>query len=293
MHSGAWMKLARRQAGVLSRAQLLMAGLSARQSDLLVRRGVLLRAGRGVLRLAGAPWHEHTALWIAMLSTQGILIGPSAAAVWGLTPAPHVVWVAIPPGRRVVAPDGVRVLRTFLPASDVTERFGLRVTTRRRSALDHLALSPVAEATVFADRALSQGWLRLPDLQRRLTSRTRGNPVIRKVLATVLTGAEAESERRLHRLLRSAGITGWAANHPVTIGGRLVARIDLAFVARRIAIEVDGFAYHSDRARFQRDRSRQNLLVGLGWTVLRFTWSDLNDRPDEVLAVICAALRNT
>ena len=55
-----------------------------------------------------------------------------------------------------------------------------------------------------------------------------------------------------------------------------MARIDVAFREQRIAIEVDGFAYHSDRARFQRDRSRQNLLVGLGWTVLRFTWDDRN-----------------
>ena len=36
------------------------------------------------------------------------------------------------------------------------------------------------------------------------------------------------------------------------------------------AIEVDGMAHHVDVDRFRRDRRRQNALVALGWTVLRF-----------------------
>jgi very-short-patch-repair endonuclease len=48
---------------------------------------------------------------------------------------------------------------------------------------------------------------------------------------------------------------------------------------RRIAIEVDGMAYHVGAERFCRDRSRPEDLVGLGWTVLRFTWADLAQRP--------------
>lgn len=45
-------------------------------------------------------------------------------------------------------------------------------------------------------------------------------------------------------------------------------------------------AHHTDVDRFQRDRSRQNTLVGLGWTVLRFTWADLVERPRYVIATI-------
>ena len=60
--------------------------------------------------------------------------------------------------------------------------------------------------------------------------------------------------------------------------------------AHKIAIEIDGFAYHSDRARYQQDRNRQNLLVLDGWTVLRFTWEDITDRPGQVLAAILAVL---
>ncbi|MGV8967955.1 MAG: DUF559 domain-containing protein, partial [Cellulomonas sp.] len=48
-------------------------------------------------------------------------------------------------------------------------------------------------------------------------------------------------------------------------------------------------AYHG-QASFQSDRTRQNRLVNAGFTVLRFTWQDLTDRPAEVLRQIRAAL---
>ena len=45
--------------------------------------------------------------------------------------------------------------------------------------------------------------------------------------------------------------------------------------------------------RFIRDRQRQNAVVNLQWTVLRFTWHDLVGRPEEVLNEIRAALTTT
>ncbi|MDQ3153549.1 MAG: endonuclease domain-containing protein [Actinomycetota bacterium] len=57
-----------------------------------------------------------------------------------------------------------------------------------------------------------------------------------------------------------------------------------------LAIEVDGWAWHSGADRFQRDRTRQNQLHLAGWTVLRFTWHDVAHRPDHCVDVILAAL---
>jgi very-short-patch-repair endonuclease len=45
-------------------------------------------------------------------------------------------------------------------------------------------------------------------------------------------------------------------------------------------------AYHVDVDRFRRDRSRQNALVTAGWTILRFTWADLTERPGYVVSAI-------
>jgi very-short-patch-repair endonuclease len=69
-----------------------------------------------------------------------------------------------------------------------------------------------------------------------------------------------------------------------------VGRIDIAFPDLKLAIEVDGRAWHVADDRFQRDRSRQNELVRRGWTVLRFTWADLVTRPQHVVLTITATL---
>jgi very-short-patch-repair endonuclease len=82
-------------------------------------------------------------------------------------------------------------------------------------------------------------------------------------------------------LLKSAGITGWVANYPI---GAYVA--DFAFPEHEVVIEVDGFAFHSDPVAFRKDRARQNQIALLGWTVLRFTWFDLTEQPERVIAEI-------
>ena len=89
----------------------------------------------------------------------------------------------------------------------------------------------------------------------------------------------------LLRILRNGGITGWVTNHPVN--GYLV---DVAFLVEHVAIEVDGFAFHSDAEAFHRDRLRQNSIALRGWQVLRFTWLDLVEYPERVLATIRSAV---
>jgi very-short-patch-repair endonuclease len=62
--------------------------------------------------------------------------------------------------------------------------------------------------------------------------------------------------------------------------------VDLAFPAQKVAVEVDGWAWHVDAERFRNDRRKQNALVRAGWDPLRFTWHDLDGRPAAVLAEI-------
>ncbi|MDP9397885.1 MAG: DUF559 domain-containing protein [Actinomycetota bacterium] len=113
-----------------------------------------------------------------------------------------------------------------------------------------------------------------------------GNRQVRRLIAATDPSAAAFSERLLHRLLRAAGIVGWVAAYRLPSGGEL----DVAFPRHRLAIEVDGWAWHSDPTRFQRDRDKQNALMRAGWVVLRFTWHDLVERPQYVVATVRAAL---
>lgn len=67
-----------------------------------------------------------------------------------------------------------------------------------------------------------------------------------------------------------------ARQHPLA-GTRY--RLDYAWPPARLAVEVDGYASHAGLEAFGYDRERQNALVLAGWTVLRFTWAHVRDRP--------------
>lgn len=68
--------------------------------------------------------------------------------------------------------------------------------------------------------------------------------------------ADSAAERLLIRLLRSAGVAGWVPAHPFGPW-----TIDLAFPADRVAVEVDGWAWHVDVELFRADRRKGNALV--------------------------------
>jgi len=57
-----------------------------------------------------------------------------------------------------------------------------------------------------------------------------------------------------------------------------------------VAIEVDGWAWHVDPVRFRADRRKGNLITRAGWSLLRFTWHDLDGRPAGCLAEILETL---
>jgi very-short-patch-repair endonuclease len=111
----------------------------------------------------------------------------------------------------------------------------------------------------------------------------RGSTAAHRLLVQAGDRAASEPERRFIALLRRGGITGWRVNLEITLTNGREAILDIAFPALRFAIEVDGWAFHSEHDRFVRDRSRKRALVADGWTVVEVTWDDLMHRPDEVL----------
>jgi very-short-patch-repair endonuclease len=269
----------------------MAAGLSKGQVVYQMRKGILLRQADGVYRISGAVASFDAAMWVAVLATSGVLRATTAAYLWGMVEEHSgPIRVAVGRAARIARPPGVEIFRQDLAATCQTRRHGLPVVTRPIAVLEHAATLRPGQAAAVLDRALQRGWLSRAQLADRLARPYRGNAVLRTVARGLLVGAEAESERVLHRLLRRHNIGGWVPNYRVIVAGSIRARVDVAFVEQRIAIEVDGYAYHSRSGAFQHDRSRQNLLTLLGWTVLRFTWADLTERPDYVIRTITSAM---
>ncbi|MGH3782790.1 MAG: endonuclease domain-containing protein [Pseudonocardiaceae bacterium] len=180
--------------------------------------------------------------------------------------------------------------RNLDPADPVVLR-GLPVTALPLTVLEAAAALGSDSGRPLVDRALQRrvSFAQLHAAYCRSSGR-HGSPWLGQVLRQAADGASSDAERVLHRLLRVAPIDGWVANYLVVLSG-VEYWIDVAFVARRLALEVDGWAWHCDVDRYTHDRRRQNALVLAGWTVLRFTWHDLTSRPEEVVAQIRAALR--
>ena len=277
----------REQDGVITVAQAKRAGLSLDYVKRRVRSGHWRRCARGVYFVDDRPFTDAARVRSTVWGYGEHAAASGLAAAWwhGLTRfPPDIVDVTVPRNSHGRRHAGSRPRRRDLDPSDVVVRHRLRITA--------LALT-VIEASVrrgggakLMDSAL-QRHIELPELWRAhlRNSGRYGSPATRRLLQAASDGARSQAERLLVKLLREAGITGWRTNYPV--GGY---KVDVGFPAQKVAIEADGWAFHSDQEDFQKDRERQNKIALLGWKVLRFTWLDLTEYPQRVIAVIRAAI---
>lgn len=273
---------------MISCGQAREAGLSQDAVDRRVARGRWERLHPGVYLAADHPYTDEVRLRAAALWAGKDAVPHGVAAAWWheLGPRlPDTVEVTVPrrrnPGRR----PGVSVRRRDLPYPDLVGVRDLWVTALPLTVLE-AAISLGPEGSALLDGAL-QRRVRFPAVYRAHSRNLgrQGSAAAGRLLTVSADRAASHAERLLVKLLRGAGITGWEQNHPV-----LGYLIDLAFPAHRVAVEVDGWAWHMTPDRFIRDRQRQNAVVNLGWTVLRFTWHDLVGRPARVVDDIRAAL---
>jgi very-short-patch-repair endonuclease len=75
----------------------------------------------------------------------------------------------------------------------------------------------------------------------------------------------------------------------ITVAGQAY-RLDLAYVAEKVAIEIDGYGTHRLRSAFETDRERQNPPMLHGWLILRFTWRQIRRDPEGVAFQLRQAL---
>jgi hypothetical protein len=92
------------------------------------------------------------------------------------------------------------------------------------------------------------------------------------------------------QLTRNFNLPPAESQFPVELRPELTIHVDFAYPAEKLAIEVDSVRWHSGVRAIHWDLERQNLLVALGWRVLRFEWNDVMLRPEWVAAQIVAAM---
>ncbi|OBJ41376.1 hypothetical protein A5630_22785 [Mycolicibacterium mucogenicum] len=277
----------RRHDGVITRAQALTAGISDDAISRRVRSGHWLRCAPGVFFVDDRAFSDAARVRSAVWSYGPAATATGLAAAWwlGITHyAPETVEVTVPKVSNHRKRDGIRVRRRDLLPQDIVERGGLRVTALPLTVIE--AATRRGGGARLMDTALQRHveLKKLWDAHLRNKGR-HGSPAARILLLAAEDGARSQAERLLVKLLRRNKITGWKANWPVA-----GYKVDIVFPAAKLAIEVDGWAYHSSADDFENDRKRQNTISLLGYQILRFTWLDLTEYPDRVLAEIRNAL---
>jgi very-short-patch-repair endonuclease len=277
-------EVVRRQAGVIAFAQAVALGMSARTVQRRVATGAWRRLHPRIYLVGGHRISDEARVRSAWLWAGGhpaAITGPAAAYWHGLLDhPPGVVEVTVPRHVRRTPPRGVRLRRRDLLAADLVRARDLWLADVPFAALETAVALP--DGSTFLDRAL-QRHVSFPALYRSYTRNLgrHGSASAARLLTAAADRADSAAERLLVTLLRGAGITGWVLGHP--FGPYL---IDLALPSVRLAVEVDGWAWHVDASRFRADRRKGNAIVSAGWTLLRFTWHDLTQRPSAVIAEI-------
>lgn len=175
--------------------------------------------------------------------------------------------------------SGFRFHERFIPPALVRPASGMLCTAPALTVLD--LIPELGDEAV--DEALRRRVVTLGQLQAALalTPRRRGNTMRREILKDSRSAPWSGLERRAHRVLREAKITGWVTNFPVVLGG-LNHYVDVAWPHLKLAVELDGFEHHGGREAFHHDRRRDAALTAAGWHVLHFSTETLSALPDAV-----------
>ena len=272
---------ARTRHGTVTHADLRECGLSQRQIDRRVGAGRLRRLHRGVFAIAGAPdTFEQRALAATLAAGTGSLVShTTAACLWKLE-APELSRIEITvPRDRLPALNGVKVHRSvLLDEHDIAIVDGIPVTSISRTLVDLTAVRGVGWIARALDDSLRSNRTTLPKV-RSCSERLGGAPgrrpsVVRLLVAERLAVGGGLTESRLERIvlgvLVDAGVPEPVPQFPVEIHGKRV-RLDFAWPAERVALEVDGFGPHAPYSAFHDDRRRDLLLRRAHWNVLRVT----------------------
>ncbi|BDZ41394.1 hypothetical protein GCM10025865_06930 [Paraoerskovia sediminicola] len=254
------------------------------------------RLTRGIYIDARAAVDHGTRIRAVRLAIgpDAVLTGRSAAWALGSRMAAPDDPVELTIGRRHRArPRPELLLRYETTPAESTIVTGLYgpATTRDRTAADLARRLPRTRAVAAVDALLNGTATRITDVRSVFDSMSgaRGVRQARTVLDLCDPGAESPRESALRLLLVDAGLPRPVTQHVVRDAeGRFVARVDLAWLRERLAVEYDG-AHHDTPEQIRRDRDRLNRLRLAGWTVLVIDRHQMRD-PHRVVAQVRHAL---
>ncbi|MFN2562774.1 MAG: endonuclease domain-containing protein [Jatrophihabitans sp.] len=266
--------------GVASRAALLTVQTRNQLDDEIARRHLIAPFPRAYCR----PWDAEVQ---STLDRAGLVsVGPpvalshlSALRRWDL-PVPDAlpVHVTVPFERHPIGrTPGLVVHRTRVP-TPVRLLDGLRIVAPAVAVVRSWPLLPSSTRRAPAIEAVRRKLVTPADL-RGAASHTVGMPgraQLGRLIDALDSGCESELELWgfLH-VFDAPGLRHGQRQKIVQVRGRTF-RLDLAYDDERVAVELDGYRYHSGRDQRERDMRRDAALASIGWLTLRFSYERLH-----------------
>ena len=274
--------------GVVTRRALLEQGFTSPQIAHRVRKGTLLPEFRGVYRVGHrAPSTQARYLAAVLACGDGaVLSGRAAAFLLGLIrsaePPPHVT---CPTERRI---DGIATTRARrMDPRDATIWRAIPITTVPRTLVDLAAQLDAGALARACHEAAVRHRMRPQDVEavlRRHPPR-KGAGALRRVLRGDEPVTLSTIERRFLRVLEAAGLPRPKTNRMAS--GRYV---DCRWPAQRLTIELDSYRFHSSRHAWELDRRREREARARGDEFRRYTYGDVVESPQLMLAELRALL---
>lgn len=259
----------------MAREQLIERGLPRHWIDYRVRKGILTCLHRGVYRVGPVGGLREREMAATLACGPGSFISHrSAAAIWGLVPAPREgdpVDVTIQCGRRRPG-CAIRVHRAPpVPTDEITRREGLRIATPARSLLDLASCAGTREMERALARAEREDLVSLRKVRKLVALYPRRRGIGR--LRALVTGARrpkltrSEAEAIFLELLREAQLRPPKTNRVVR-----GFEVDFVWPMENLVVEIDGWTFHRSEAAFEQDRRRDGIMAAAGVRVVRVTW---------------------
>src|SRR4051794_35286347 len=282
-------RIAGRQHGVATRAQLLAAGVSSTGIRRRVDKGTLLVEYPGVYRVGHCAPSLEARYLAAVLACgeHALLSGRAAGHLYGLLKrAPRRPEVTAPT-ERWVRGVATRRCRNLDPNEATTWR-GIPITTVARALVD-LASTLTAEELARACHEAGVRYRTTPSQMEAVLARrpnTPGAANLRRVLRGDQPVTLSALERRSPRLLREQGLP-----LPRTNKRAGSYRVDCRWPDHTLPVELDSSRYHSPRHAWEQDRRREREARAREDELLRYTCADVFENPGPMLEELRPLLR--
>ncbi|WCB92083.1 hypothetical protein DSM104299_00765 [Baekduia alba] len=280
--------LAARQHGVVTRRQLLRAGLGSDAIDHRRATGRLITLQRGVYAVGHAELRREGWMLAFVLAAgeRAVASHRSAAALWGIRPWTGAFVELTMPGRGGTAKRRGRIVHhsTDLPREERSVERGVPTTTIPRTLIDLAAVVPAHHLRRAVERAEQAEVFDLVAVRAVLDAHP-GRPGRRALVALLadmhgngVSTTRSDLEASMLQLCLDRDLPRPQVNR---YDG--VRESDFRWPDHLLIVEVDSWTFHGrTRRAFDADRARDRQLLREGWRVARFTDRQIVDDPASV-----------